>query len=67
MARHSTRAATVEPRRPPDVASLPEHQRERRQRIVEAAADLMFEVDYERIQVKDVAELVSSLKAAGVI
>jgi AcrR family transcriptional regulator len=44
----------------PDVATLRDDQRRRRQRIVEAAAALMVEVDYDRIQVKDVAD------AAGV-
>jgi AcrR family transcriptional regulator len=56
MSRHSTRTATAEPRELPEVASLRRDQRERRQRIVDAAAALMVEVDYEKIQVKDVAD-----------
>jgi AcrR family transcriptional regulator len=38
------------------VGSLRLDQRERRQRIIDAAGRLMFDVDYERIQVKDVAD-----------
>jgi len=56
VARHSTRRASTELRSPPSVDSLREGQRERRQRIVAAARRLMVEVDYDRIQVKDVAD-----------
>jgi len=40
----------------PEPASLRRDQRERRQRIIDAAEALMFDVDYEKIQVKDVAD-----------
>lgn len=56
MANRSTRTSTAEPRVPPEVSSLRADQRDRRQRIVDAAARLMSEVDYEKIQVKDVAD-----------
>ena len=56
MATHSTRAADVEPRALPDVASLRDGQRARRQRIIDAAGRLMCTTDYEKIQVKDVAD-----------
>jgi AcrR family transcriptional regulator len=56
MSRHSTRTTTAGPRELPEVTSLRSDQRERRQRIVDAAAQLMVEVDYEKIQVKDVAD-----------
>jgi AcrR family transcriptional regulator len=60
MVRHSTRPASAPERDIPDPAALPEDQRARRQRIVDAARQLMTTVDYAKIQVKDVAE------AAGV-
>jgi len=41
---------------PLDVASLPEHQRRRRDRIVQAALELLQDGEYESIQVRDVAE-----------
>jgi TetR/AcrR family transcriptional regulator, cholesterol catabolism regulator len=56
MARHSTRPETAAVRTPPEVDSLPGAQRQRRQRIIAAAQDLMFEIDYDKIQVKDVAD-----------
>jgi AcrR family transcriptional regulator len=61
MASRSTKSI-VDGRRaaPPSVESLPLEQRERRDRIVSAAVALMASEDYERIQVKDVAD------AAGV-
>jgi AcrR family transcriptional regulator len=60
MVRHSTRPASAPERDIPDPAALPEDQRARRQRIIDAACQLMMTVDYGKIQVKDVAE------AAGV-
>src|SRR3954470_7590037 len=56
MANRTTRTSATELRTPPEVTSLRADQRERRQRIVDAAEQLMFDVDYERIQVKDVAD-----------
>jgi AcrR family transcriptional regulator len=56
MPKHSTRTGDAESRSLPDVGSLRTDQRERRQRIVDAAAQLMVQVDYEKIQVKDVAD-----------
>jgi AcrR family transcriptional regulator len=56
MAKRSTPTSVAELRIPPEVASLRADQRERRQRIVDAAGQLMFDVDYEKIQVKDVAD-----------
>jgi len=56
MARHSTRTRDAEPRNLPEVESLRTGQRERRQRIIDAATALMVEVDYDKIQVKDVAD-----------
>jgi AcrR family transcriptional regulator len=53
-------AASIEGRAVPAVASLRADQRARRQRLVDTAQRLMIEVDYERLQVKDVAD------AAGV-
>lgn len=44
------------PRLLPEVDSLRADQRQRRQRIIDAATQLMFEADYEKIQVRDVAE-----------
>lgn len=40
----------------PDPAGLPKGQRERRQRIVDAAGELLVADDFERIQIRDVAE-----------
>jgi TetR/AcrR family transcriptional regulator, cholesterol catabolism regulator len=56
MVRHSTRPASAPERDIPDPTALPEDQRARRQRIVDAARQLMITVDYGKIQVKDVAE-----------
>ena len=56
MSRHSTRPARTEPRDLPAVESLRPDLRERRDRIVAAARHLMTTVDYDRIQVKDVAD-----------
>ena len=56
MTRHSTRPAGLAPRALPDLDSLRPDQRDRRDRIVAAASRLMSTVDYERIQVKDVAD-----------
>ena len=56
MSRHSTRPARTEPRDLPAVESLRPDLRERRDRIVAAARHLMTAVDYDRIQVKDVAD-----------
>jgi AcrR family transcriptional regulator len=39
-----------------DPAELPEHQRRRRQRIIAAALDLLRKADYERVQMRDVAD-----------
>lgn len=56
MANHLTPASHAPPRTLPDVFALRTEQRERRQRIIDAAANLMVETDYDRIQVKDVAD-----------
>jgi AcrR family transcriptional regulator len=56
MVRHSTRPASAPEREIPAPGALPEDQRARRQRIVDAARHLMATVDYSKIQVKDVAE-----------
>jgi len=56
VTRHSTRRLGAPPRPVPEVASLRADQRERRDRIVAAASALMSAVDYDRIQVKDVAD-----------
>jgi TetR/AcrR family transcriptional regulator, cholesterol catabolism regulator len=56
MARHSTRPEAATVRVPPAVDTLPDAQRERRARIIGAAQQLMVAVDYDRIQVKDVAD-----------
>jgi AcrR family transcriptional regulator len=56
MATRSTRAPTAAPRTFPVAAGLREDQRARRQRIIDVAGRLMGSVDYERIQVKDVAD-----------
>jgi AcrR family transcriptional regulator len=56
MATHSTRSADAPERVLPEISSLRGDQRERRQRIVDAAVELMCDVDYDRVQVKDVAD-----------
>ena len=56
MPKHSTRPSDAPPRAVPDVASMRRDQRERRDRIVRAAMRLMVEVDYAKLQVRDVAE-----------
>jgi TetR/AcrR family transcriptional regulator, cholesterol catabolism regulator len=56
MAKHSTRTSDANLRTLPEAASLRNDQRERRQRIIDAAQRLMFTVDYEKIQVRDVAD-----------
>lgn len=56
MAKHSTRPSAAPPRAAPDVASMRRDQRERRDRIVQAARRLMVDVDYGKVQVRDVAE-----------
>ena len=56
MVRHSTRPASAPEREIPDPEALPEDQRARRQRIVDAARQLKTTVSYGKIQVKDVAE-----------
>lgn len=56
MARHSTRAVDAELRSLPEVGSLRSDQRERRQGTIDAAKALMYDVEYEKIQVRDVAE-----------
>ncbi len=56
MTKHSTRTTDATLRTLPEVESLRVDQRERRQRIIDAAGRLMFDIDYEKIQVKDVAD-----------
>jgi len=56
MTKHSTRTTEATLRTLPEAASLRLDQRERRQRIIDAAGRLMFDIDYEKIQVKDVAD-----------
>jgi AcrR family transcriptional regulator len=56
MPKHSTRPSDAPPRAVPDVASMRRDQRERRDRIIRAAMRLMVEVDYAKLQVRDVAE-----------
>jgi AcrR family transcriptional regulator len=56
MAKHSTRPSNAPPRVAPDVASMRQDQRERRDRIVRAAVRLMVDVDYHKIQVREVAD-----------
>jgi AcrR family transcriptional regulator len=56
MAKHSTRPSNAPPRAAPDVASMRRDQRERRDRIVRAAVRLMVDVDYHKIQVREVAD-----------
>jgi AcrR family transcriptional regulator len=55
--RHSTRPAEAAPRAFADVDTLRRDQQERRARLIGAATELMQQVDYDKIQVKDVAEL----------
>lgn len=56
MPRHSTRPRHAPEREVPLIDELRADQRERRDRIVTAAAELMIDVDYGDIAVKDVAE-----------
>lgn len=56
MATHSTRPADAPEREFVDVADLRADQRARRQRVIDTAGEMMVEVDYERIQVKDLCE-----------
>jgi AcrR family transcriptional regulator len=56
VATQSTRAAGAAPRTFPAVDDLTDAQRARRQRIIAAGGRLMPAVDYDRIQVKDVAD-----------
>jgi len=56
MAKHSTRPSAAPPRAAPDVASMRRDQRERRDRIVQAAMRLMVGSDYGKVQVRDVAD-----------
>lgn len=60
MARHSTRPVSLPARDIPDPSELRADQLARRERIVDAAMQLMADTDFSRIQVKDVAD------AAGV-
>jgi AcrR family transcriptional regulator len=53
---HSTRSPDAPARTFPAATTLRSDKRERRDRIIAAAQALMLDVDYERIQVKDVAE-----------
>lgn len=55
MTRHSTRPRSAPEREVPDVESLPADQRERRDRIVDAAVEMLGVEDYADIQVKAVA------------
>lgn len=48
-------ARVAEPVAPPDPATLPPGQRERRRRIVQAAIDLIGRGEYDAIQMRDVA------------
>jgi AcrR family transcriptional regulator len=57
VTRHSTRPAEAVPRELVPVASLRRDQQERRARLIAAATELMETVDYDKIQVKDVADL----------
>jgi TetR/AcrR family transcriptional regulator, cholesterol catabolism regulator len=52
----TTKADVEQTESPPAVESLPEYQRKRRQRIIEAAVELLADGEYETIQVRDVAE-----------
>jgi len=56
MRTHSTRARGAPERHFPAAATLRADQQERRARIIAAAQDLMFDIDYDKIQMKDVAE-----------
>jgi AcrR family transcriptional regulator len=56
MPKHPTQPTAAALRVLPDVGELRTDQRERRQRIVDAAEALMVETDYDKIQVKDVAD-----------
>lgn len=56
MSKHPTRTSDASLRELPEVGALRADQRERRQRIIDAAAALMVVTDYDRIQVKDVAD-----------
>lgn len=56
MSKHPTPTSDASLRELPEVGALRADQRERRQRIIDAAAALMVVTDYERIQVKDVAD-----------
>jgi AcrR family transcriptional regulator len=56
MAKHSTRTTDAEVRSLPEAETLRTDQRARRQRIIDAAERMMFVTDYEKIQVKDVAD-----------
>lgn len=55
MPRHSTRSRSAPAREVPAPADLSPDQVERRTRIVDAAVEMMIDVDYGDIQVKDVA------------
>jgi AcrR family transcriptional regulator len=57
VARHSTRPAEAAPRELAPVDSLRRDQQERRGRLIAAATELMETVDYDKVQVKDVADL----------
>lgn len=52
----TTKAEVERTESPPAVENLPEYQRKRRQRIIEAALELLADGEYETIQVRDVAE-----------
>jgi AcrR family transcriptional regulator len=52
----TTKAGEEQTESPPAVENLPEYQRKRRQRIIEAAVELLADGEYETIQVRDVAE-----------
>jgi AcrR family transcriptional regulator len=52
----TTKADVGHTESPPAAESLPEYQRKRRQRIIEAAVELLADGEYETIQVRDVAE-----------
>src|SRR5919108_352324 len=56
MSSNATGAALAPQEGPPDPASLPPSQRARRDRIVVAATELLAEVGYEAVQMRDVAE-----------
>jgi TetR/AcrR family transcriptional regulator, cholesterol catabolism regulator len=52
----TTKAGVEQTESPPAVENLPEYQRKRRQRIIQAAVELLTDGEYETIQVRDVAE-----------